>query len=53
MVVTDDSSNVLVLYRVVNSSTDSRSPNYNAFYMPRDGGDGGYGCGISLAAVKK
>mmetsp|Transcript_20258 Transcript_20258/g.43709 ORF Transcript_20258/g.43709 Transcript_20258/m.43709 type:complete len:510 (-) Transcript_20258:727-2256(-) len=46
MVATD--SNVLVLYRVVNSKTDSRSPHYNAFYMPRD--DSG---GVSLASVKQ
>mmetsp|Transcript_27450 Transcript_27450/g.40368 ORF Transcript_27450/g.40368 Transcript_27450/m.40368 type:complete len:508 (-) Transcript_27450:2446-3969(-) len=42
----NDGSQVLVLYKVVNSGTDGDGALYNAFHMPR-------GRGLSLAAVKQ
>lgn len=38
--------NILVLYKVVNSETDSEDDYYNAFHMPG-------GRSITLAAVKQ
>lgn len=38
--------NILVLYKVVNSETDTDSDHYNAFHMPG-------GQALTLAAVKQ